>query len=90
MRGVRVGEASHPGPPDHDEWTAPESVIDALEADLTPPVPSTIPALVGAVMRRMQGDVPAVRGNRFVVLSESDVENDEPMVRPVDLTAQPV
>ena len=87
VRGVRVGEASHPGPPDHDEWTAPDSVIDVLEADLTPPVASTIPASVGAVMRRMQGDVPAVRGSRFVVLPESDVENDEP-VRPVDLTAQ--
>ena len=43
LRGVRVGEASHPGPPD-EEWTVPDSVIDALEADLTPPVPSTIPA----------------------------------------------
>ena len=53
MRGVRVGEASHPGPPDHDEWTAQGSAIDALEADLTPPVPSTIQASVGGVMRRM-------------------------------------
>ena len=69
MRGVRVGEASHPGPPDHDEWTAPESVIDALEADLTPPVPSTTPVSVGAVTCRMQGDVPAVQGNRFALLS---------------------
>ena len=77
MRGVRLVS-------DHDEWTAPDSVIDALEADLTPPVPSTIPS-VGAVMRRMQGDVPAVRGSRFAVLSESDVENDdEPMVRPAE------
>ena len=50
---------------------------------MTPPVPSTLPASVGAVMRRMQGDVPAVRGSRFAVLSESGVENDdEPMVRP--------
>ena len=68
MRGVRVGEASHPGPPDNDEWMAPESVIDALEADLTPPVP-------------------VVRGNRFAVLSESEVEIDEPMVRPRTVTS---
>ena len=30
------------------------------------------------------------RGNRFAVLSESDVENDEPMVRPMDLIAQEI
>ena len=43
---------------------------------------------MGAVMRRMQGDGLAVGGSRFAVLLESDVENDERMVRPVDLTAQ--
>ena len=66
LRGVRVGEASHPGPPDQ-EWTVPDSVIDALEADLTPPVPSTIPASAGAVMRRLE-EIP--------VISLADSETD--------------
>ena len=44
--------------PVHNEWAAPVSVLDALEADLTPP-PSTPPASVGAVMRRMQ-EIPLI------------------------------
>ena len=31
LRGVRVGEASHPGPPDH----TPEDILSDLEAVLT-------------------------------------------------------
>ena len=75
MRGVRVGEASHPGPPVHNEWTAPDSVLDALEADLTPPVPSTMPASVGPVMRRMQ-EIP--------VISLADSETDTISTGPHD------
>ena len=63
MRGVRVGEVSHPGLPDHDEWTAPDNVFDTL----TPPVPSTTPASVGAVMRKTQ-EIP--------VISLADSETD--------------
>ena len=55
--------------------TRVDNVIDALEANVTPQVQSTIQGSVGTVMRRLQCDVPAVRGSSRGFL----VENDEPV-----------
>ena len=71
LRGVRVGEASNPGPLSSDDEplippTVPDEVVDALEFDLTPVARRRRLRLVGSQ------SAPAVFPNRFSVLLDSE------------------
>ena len=98
LRGVRVGEASHPGPPRRHisrpiegRDVTPRMQLDgAIQVDDDSDVPShtqEFPAREVQFPRRRRrvpsDDVPVVARGRFAALTESDNESDdEPLIRP--------
>ena len=97
--GVRVGEASHPGPP-RRHISRPIEGRDVIprmhptgatlvdeDSDVVDVTHVSQRSRRGRRRVSSDSDVPLVRGSRFAVLTESDDESDgEPLIRPTGQT----